>query len=122
MAEERYRIAHCLTDGLDFAIRSTNSANVERLQHLNNARSLAVRDLESLNAARISTDNTSRAVAPEPTRFQLRMNFKESIRFDWHLQRSECRREHPGTIHRDTGVRARIAGDLDTIGTEILAR
>ena len=111
-----------LTDGLDFAIRSTNSANVERLQHLNNARSLAVRDLESLNAARISTDNTSRAVAPEPTRFQLPDELQgvdPALIGTYNVLNVAV-----STLARstgDTGVRARIAGDLDTIGNEILA-
>jgi hypothetical protein len=112
-----------LTDGLDFAIGSTNSANVQRLQHLNNARSLAVRGLEIVNAARISTDNTSRAIAPEASaRFQLPDELQgvdPALIGTYNVLNVAV-----NTLARSTGdpgIRARIAGDLDTIGNEILA-
>jgi len=96
---------------------------MERLQHLNNARALAVRDLESVNAARISTDNTSRANAPELTRrFQLPDELQgvdPALIGTYNVLPVAA-----NTLARSSGdpeVRARIAGDLDTIGNEIVA-
>jgi len=112
-----------LADGLDNRIRGTNPANVERLQHLNTAFALALNDLKRMDATRISTDNDSRATAPESTRrFQLP---------------DELQGVDPALIGTynvlpvaanilarssgDPALRARIAGDLDTIGNEIVA-
>ena len=112
-----------LADGLDNRIRGTNPANVERLQHLNTAFDLALNDLKRMDAARISTDNTFRATAPESARrFQLP---------------DELQGVDPALIGTynvlpvaanilarssgDPALQARIAGDLDTIGNEIVA-
>ncbi len=112
-----------LINGLDNRIPGTNPANVERLQHLNNARALAVRDLESVNAARIATDNASRVTAPEQThRFQLPDELQgvdPALIGTYNVLPVAA-----NTLARsssDPEVRARISGDLDTIGNEIVA-
>jgi hypothetical protein len=112
-----------LADGLDNRIRGSNPANVERLQHLNNARALVVRDLELATASRISTDNTSRAIAPEPVRqFQLPDELQgvdPALIGSYNVLPVAA-----STLARSSGspeLRTRIAADLGTIGSEIIA-
>ena len=121
--ENNIRIAQCPCRRPGHWIRSTNPANVERLQHLNNARALAGRALEIVNAARISTDSTSSATAPETTRrFQLPDELQgvdPALIGTYNVLPVTA-----NTLARSSGdpeVRARIAGDLDTIGNEIVA-
>jgi hypothetical protein len=112
-----------LINGLENRIPGTNPANVERLLHLNNARALAVRDLESVTAARIATDTASRVTAPDTTRrFQLPDELQgvdPALIGTYNVLPVAA-----NTLARSSGdpeVRARIASDLDTIGNEIIA-
>jgi hypothetical protein len=106
---------------LDYVITQTRPGSVERLRHLNIARAVAGRALESVNAAGISAESTSR-IAPNVTgRFQLP---------------DELQGVDPGLIiiynklnsldalarsARDPNLQARLASDIDTMGNEIIA-
>jgi uncharacterized protein YdeI (YjbR/CyaY-like superfamily) len=110
-----------ITNGLDYSISSTNAANVDRLQHLNNARVLAGRALAAAAAA--GSAQSRPGAAQEPQRqFQLPDDLQG---VDPRLIGTYNTLNSAVAALARSGVgpegRAEIVRDLDTIGNEILA-